>query len=57
MNQENQKFDSITGVLRKAFQVEVDGFTFYSMTAERVTRPAVRRLFDSIRVDFLPEEG
>jgi len=44
-------FDSITDVLRKAFQVEVDGFTFYSMTAERATKPAVRRLFERLARD------
>jgi len=47
----NTKFDSITDVLRKAFQVEVDGFTFYSMTAESTARPAVRELFERLARD------
>ena len=45
------KFDSITDVLRKAFQVEVDGFTFYSMTAERAAKPAVKKLFERLARD------
>ena len=45
------EFDAITDVLRKAFQVEVDGFTFYSMTAERATKPAARKLFERLARD------
>jgi rubrerythrin len=44
-------FDAISDVLRKAFQVEVDGFTFYSMAAERAKRPAVRELFERLTRD------
>jgi rubrerythrin len=47
----NTELDSITNVLRKAFQVEVDGFTFYSMTAERASKPAVRKLFERLARD------
>ncbi len=45
------EFDAITDVLRKAFQVEVDGFTFYSMAAERTTKPAVQQLFERLARD------
>ena len=45
------EFDAIADVLRKAFQVEVDGFTFYSMTAERATKPAVQQLFERLARD------
>ena len=45
------ELDSIAAVLRKAFQVEVDGFTFYSMVAERADKPAVRQLFDRLARD------
>ena len=45
------EFEAIADVLRKAFQVEVDGFTFYSMTAERSTKPAVRQLFERLARD------
>ena len=47
----NTEFDSTTDVLRKAFQVEVDGFTFYSMTAERAAKPAVQKLFERLARD------
>jgi rubrerythrin len=47
----NTEYDAITDVLRKAFQVEVDGFTFYSMTADRATKPAVRKLFERLARD------
>jgi rubrerythrin len=47
----NTEYDAIADVLRKAFQVEVDGFTFYSMTAERTTKPAVRQLFERLARD------
>ena len=45
------EFDAITNVLKKAFQVEVDGFTFYSMAAERATKPAVQKLFERLARD------
>jgi len=45
------EFDAIADVLRKAFQVEVDGFTFYSMTAERADKPAVKKLFERLARD------
>jgi len=45
------EFDAITNVLKKAFQVEVDGFTFYSMAAERTTKPAAQQLFERLARD------
>ena len=47
----NTDFDAISDVLRKAFQVEVDGFTFYSMALEAATKPAVRKLFERLARD------
>jgi rubrerythrin len=44
-------FDAISEVLKKAFQVEVDGFTFYSMALEAATKPAPRRLFERLARD------
>ncbi len=44
-------FDAISDVLRKAFQVEVDGFTFYSMALKAATKPAVRKLFERLARD------
>ena len=47
----NHELDSIAAVLRKAFQVEVDGFTFYSMAAERAAKPATQKLFTRLARD------
>jgi len=44
-------FDAISDVLRKAFQVEVDGFTFYSMALQGATKPAVQKLFERLARD------
>ena len=44
-------FEAISDVLRKAFQVEVDGFTFYSMALERATKPTARKLFERLARD------
>ena len=44
-------FDAISGVLRRAFQVEVDGYTFYSMAVQSATKPAVKKLFERLARD------
>ena len=41
----------IIEILQKAYQIEVDGHTFYTMTAERAPRPAVRELFEKLAAD------
>jgi rubrerythrin len=41
----------IREVLKKAYQIEVDGYTFYSMAAERAEKPAVQELFDKLASD------
>jgi rubrerythrin len=43
--------ETIREVLRKAYQIEVDGYTFYSMTADRATKPAVQELFEKLAHD------
>ena len=45
------EFDAISDVLRKAFQVEVDGYAFYSMAAASADRPAVEKLFKRLARD------
>ena len=35
----------ILDILRRAYQIAVDGYTFYSMTAEPAEKPAVQKLF------------
>ena len=41
----------ILEILRKAYQIEVDGYTFYAMTAEKTTKPAVKELFEKLASD------
>ena len=41
----------ILDVLAKAFQIEVDGYTFYSMVAARSDRPAVQEIFTKLAHD------
>jgi rubrerythrin len=43
--------DDIREVLKKAYQIEVDGYTFYSMVAERAEKPVVQELFDKLARD------
>ena len=38
-------------VLRKAYQIEVDGHTFYSMAADQASKPAVQELFEKLAND------
>lgn len=47
----NEAKDQIHEILRKAYQIEVDGYTFYSMAAERASKPAVQELFDKLAHD------
>ncbi len=42
---------AVLDVIRRAFQLEVDGCTFYSMTAERATTPALQALFTKLADD------
>ena len=43
--------EDIREVLKKAYQIEVDGYTFYSMAADRAEKPAVQELFDKLAQD------
>ena len=43
--------EEIREVLKKAYQIEVDGYTFYSMAADRADKPAVQELFDQLAHD------
>ncbi|HOC41499.1 MAG TPA: ferritin family protein [Thermoanaerobaculales bacterium] len=46
-----QAKEQIREILRKAYQIEVDGHTFYSMAAERADKPAVQELFAKLARD------
>ncbi|MFB3852447.1 MAG: ferritin family protein [Vicinamibacterales bacterium] len=43
--------EAILDILSRAYQIEVDGYTFYSMTAERAEEPAVQELFAKLASD------
>jgi rubrerythrin len=49
--------DQILDILRKAYQIEVDGYTFYSMTAERADKPAVQDLFGKLAQDEVQHQA
>ncbi len=46
-----QANDDIREILKKAYQIEVDGYTFYTMAADRASKPAVQELFDKLARD------
>ena len=46
-----QAHDEIREILRKAYQIEVDGYTFYSLAADRSDKPAVQELFGKLARD------
>jgi rubrerythrin len=49
--------DAILDVVRKAFQIEVDGYTFYSMTAAKADKPAVQELFEKLAADEVQHQA
>jgi rubrerythrin len=49
--------EQILDVLRKAYQIEVDGQTFYSMTAAKADQPAVRELFEKLAHDEVQHQA
>jgi rubrerythrin len=49
--------DTILEIVGRAYQIEVDGYTFYSMTAERATKPAVQELFAKLASDEMQHQA
>jgi rubrerythrin len=49
--------EQILDILRKAYQIEVDGYTFYSMTADKADKPAVRELFAKLASDEVQHQA
>jgi rubrerythrin len=49
--------EQILNILRAAYQIEVDGYTFYSMTAERAEKPAVQELFTKLAEDEIQHQA
>ncbi|HEY3381966.1 MAG TPA: ferritin family protein [Vicinamibacterales bacterium] len=49
--------DQMIDILRKAYQIEIDGYTFYSMTADRADKPAVQELFGRLAEDEVQHQA
>ena len=49
--------EAILEILSRAYQIEVDGYTFYSMTAERAEKPAVQELFAKLASDEIKHQA
>lgn len=49
--------NEIREILRKAYQIEVDGYTFYSMAAEKADKTAVQELFDKLANDEIQHKA
>ncbi len=49
--------EQMLDILRKAYQIEVDGYTFYSMTADRAEKEAVRDLFAKLAADEVQHQA
>ena len=49
--------DAILEVVNKAYQIEIDGYTFYSMTADRTQKPAVQELFAKLASDEVQHQA
>jgi rubrerythrin len=49
--------DAILEIVSKAYQIETDGYTFYSMTAERATKSAVQELFAKLASDEVQHQA
>lgn len=52
-----QTREVILDILRKAYQIEVDGHTFYAMTAARAQKPAVQELFEKLASDEVQHQA
>lgn len=49
--------EQILEILKKAYQIEVDGYTFYAMTAKQATKPAVKELFEKLAHDEVQHQN
>lgn len=49
--------ENILEILKKAYQIEVDGYTFYSMTADKAQKPAVKELFEKLASDEVQHQA
>ena len=52
-----QSAQEILEILKKAYQIEVDGFNFYSMTAEKAAKAPVKELFQKLADDEVQHQN
>ena len=52
-----QPNDEIREILKKAYQIEVDGYTFYSMAADKASKQPVQELFDKLARDEIQHKA
>lgn len=53
----SQPNDEIREILKKAYQIEVDGYTFYSMAADKASKQPVQELFDKLARDEIQHKA
>ena len=46
-----QQFEAMREILHKAYQIEIDGYTFYTMAADKADKPTVQKLFARLAAD------
>jgi rubrerythrin len=49
--------DKILEILQKSYEVEINGFTFYTMTAEKSQNPATKELFQKLAHDEVEHQN
>ncbi len=49
--------DKILSILKEAYQVEINGYTFYSMTAKEAKNEATKELFDKLAKDEVEHQN
>lgn len=49
--------DTILEILQKSYEIEINGFTFYTMTAEKSKNPATRELFEKLAHDEVEHQN
>jgi rubrerythrin len=49
--------EQILEILKKAYQIEVDGYTFYAMTAVQAKKPVVKELFEKLAHDEIQHQN
>lgn len=49
--------DKILDILKQAYQIEINGHTFYTMTAEKCEKPAAKELFQKLAYDEVQHQN